>query len=248
MRSCVNSPRLESFLILLTVFVSSAVGQASKPRIPTGGRVAVVVDERLSALRSAPNLSARLEQRLSRGRFVAIVGTQRGADGLMYYNVKVSRRRRGWLQVGAVVSLSNAADDDRLMRLVQASEDFDLIVRARIFLVAFPHSPLRPTILRLLAEAAEAAAGKLSRDAERRLNRKEMIAGGAPEFSYYMNFNGLDRYNRQGVKFKFDPVGKRFHYDGAAWREILRRYPLSKEAEEARKRLDELSTRHGQIE
>jgi hypothetical protein len=248
MRSCVNSPKLEVFITLLTVFVSSAVGQAPKHHIPTGGRVAIVVDERLSALRSAPGLSARLEQRLSRGRFVAIVGTQRGAGGLVYYNVKVSRRRRGWLQAGAVVSLSNAADDDRLLRLVRASDDFDLIVRARIFLEAFPRSPLRPAILRLLAEAAEAAAGKLSRDAERRLDQKEMVAGGAPEFSYFMNFNGLDRYNRQGLRFKFDPVGKRFHYDGAAWREILRRYPSSKEAEEARKRLDELRTRTGQIE
>ena len=227
------------FTMFLFVFsTSNLMGQ--KPRIPTGGRVAVVVDERLSALRSTPALSTELEQRLSRGRFVAIVGSRRSPEGLTYFEVKVSRRKRGWLQAGAVVSLSKAADDDRLLRLVRGSEDFDLIARARIFLNAFPRSSLRPAILRLYAEAAEEAANRLSRDAGRRLNKNEMAAGGAPEFSYFMNYNGLDRYNRQGIRFTFDANTKRFHYDGAAWREILRRYPQSSEASEARKRLDEL--------
>jgi hypothetical protein len=31
------------------------------------------------------------------------------------------------------------------------------------------------------------------------------------------------------------------HYDGASWREIVRRHPRSAEAEEARKRLETLS-------
>jgi TolA-binding protein len=31
------------------------------------------------------------------------------------------------------------------------------------------------------------------------------------------------------------------HYDSASWREIVRRYPRSPEAEEARKRLETLS-------
>jgi len=37
---------------------------------------------------------------------------------------------------------------------------------------------------------------------------------------------------------------KKFSYDGAAWREILKRYPNSPEAAEARKHLDAL-TRSG---
>jgi hypothetical protein len=235
---------LSIFITLL--FVSSAndlMGQ--KPRIPAGGRVAVVVDERLSALRTKPSVSAPLERRLSRGRFVAIVGSQRSPEGLVYFDVKISRRKRGWIQAGAVVSLSQRADDDRLLRLVQGSEDFDLIVRARIFLNSFPHSPLRPTVLRLYGEAAEEAASRLSRDAGRRLNHNEMAAGGAPEFSYFMNYNGLDRYNRQGIRFTFDLAAKRFYYDGAAWREILRRFPQSSEAAEARKRLEELKASTG---
>ena len=49
--------------------------------------------------------------------------------------------------------------------------------------------------------------------------------------------NGLDRYNRQSVTFTFDRATKQFHYDGAAWREILRKYPDSPEAAEAKQRL-----------
>jgi hypothetical protein len=239
MRSYLSTRNSLSFFSISILLLGLSAGRllGQKPRIPTGGRVAVVVDERLSALRAAPNLSAKLEQRLSRGRYVAIIATQKTADGLTFYDVKISRRKHGWLQAGAVVSATQAADDDRLLRLLRGSEDFDLIARARIFLDTFTRSPLRPAVLLLYAEAAEAAAGKLSRDASRRLNHNEMTAGGSPEFSYFMNFNGLDRYNRQGIRFVFDPVAKRFHYDGAAWREIVRRYPQSAEAVQARKRL-----------
>jgi hypothetical protein len=245
MRSYASKQRTFSFLFFFSVVLSTNHIAGQKPRIPTGGRVAVVVDERLAALRSAPNLSARLEQRLNRGRYVAIIRSQRAPDGLTFYEVKVTRRRRGWLQAGAVVSSSRAADDDRLLRLVRGSEDFDLIARARIFLVIFPRSPLRPAVLLLYAEAAEEAATKLSRDAERRLNHNEILAGGAPEFSYFMNFNGLDRYNRQGIRFTFDAVARRFQYEGAAWREIVRRYPQSAEAVEARKRIEVLKAALG---
>jgi hypothetical protein len=52
-----------------------------------------------------------------------------------------------------------------------------------------------------------------------------------------MNYTGLDRYNRRGVIFVFDKSTKRFHYDGAAWRELIRRYPRSSAAAEAKKHL-----------
>ena len=63
------------------------------------------------------------------------------------------------------------------------------------------------------------------------------MAAGAPEFSYFLNFTGLDRYNRQGIRFVFDPETKTFHYDGASWNEILRRHPRSPQAPEAGQRL-----------
>lgn len=240
MRSYTSSLSLISISILLTTCFY-AQGLAQKRRIPTGGRVAIVVDERLAALRAAPSLSARLDQRLSRGRYVAIIGKQRTPDGITYYQVKVTRRKHGWLQSDSLVSSFQASDDERLLRLIRGSQDFDLIARARIFLDMFPQSPLRPTVLLIYGDAAEEAASKLARDAGRRLDKSEMAAGGAPEFSYFMNFNELDRYNRQGIRFVFDSATKQFHYDGAAWREIARRYPHSPEAVEAHKRLEKVT-------
>ena len=146
------------------------------------------------------------------------------------------------MQSDAVISTARKDDDERLLRLIRGSEDFDRLARARIFLDLFPKSPLRPAVLMLYAEAAEEAANRLSRDAARRLDAHEMKAGGAPDYSYFLNYNGLDRYNRQGVSFVFDRAAKRFYYDGAAWREIVRRYPQSAEAEAARKRLEALAT------
>jgi hypothetical protein len=214
---------------------------AQQRRAPEGGQRAIVVDERLAALRDEPSLSANLLQRMSRGRAVAVRGVKRSPDGVTFYRVLVTRRTGGWIQSEAVVSPARRDDDARLLRLIQSSADFDRVARARIFLDVFPRSPLRPAVLMMLAEEAERSAAKLSRDAAHRLDEKEMAAGGAPVFSYFLNFNGLDRYRRQGIAFVFDRAAKQFHYDGAAWREILRRYPRSPEAEQASKRLDALA-------
>jgi hypothetical protein len=217
--------------------VPTANAQTQPRRSPMGGQRAVVVDERLAALRYEPELSAILLQRMSRGRMVAILGSKRSADGVTFYRVAVTRRTRGWLQSESVVSPSRAGDDERLLRLIRASEDFDRIVRARIFLDYFPRSTLRPIILLLYGEEAEKAASRLSRDAGRRLDEREMAANGAPLYSYFMNYNGLDRYRRQGIVFTFDRTTKQFHYDGECWREVVRRYPKSPEAEQARAKL-----------
>lgn len=226
---------------LVCFLLLNAVITAQPRRTPEGGQRAVVVDERLAVLRDAPDFSATLLQRMSRGRAVAIRGAKRTPDGVIFYRVAVTRRTVGWIQSEAVVSSVRKDDDERLLRLIRNSEDFDRVVRARIFLDMFQKSPFRPAALMLYADAAEKAAGRLSRDAVRRLDEKEMAAGGAPVFSYFLNYNGLDRYRRQGITFVFDRTARKFHYDGASWREILRRYPRSPEAEEARKRLDALS-------
>ena len=96
-----------------------------------------------------------------------------------------------------------------------------------------------PEVLLLLGDTAEALAAKLSIDATRRL--KESVVD-APEFSYYLNYTGLDRYNRQRVGFIFDKTTRRFHYDGAVWRELVRRYPRSAAAADARNRLNLLDS------
>ncbi len=223
------------FLLSIIVFLFA---ENSFPKGPTGGRFALVVDERLAALRRTPQLNGSLVRRLSRGRRVAIRASKTTREGVVFLLVNVTSRTHGWIQREAVVSPGRAGDDQRLLDLIKASDGFDQIVRARIFLDHFPRSPLRPTVLLLLGNTAQAEAGRLSRTAAKRLNGNALPA---PEFSYFMNYSGLDRYNRQRVTFVFDRATRRLHYDGAAWRELAGRYPNTPEALEARKRLTELA-------
>lgn len=229
-------PHKLTLCLLLVIFPQITV-VAQKRKAPVGGRLAVVVDERLAALRATPQLNGRLVRRLGRGRLVAVRSVKTSADGIVFFLVNVTSRTHGWIQREAVASPSRAGDDQKLLHLINASSGFDRITRARIFLDHFPRSALRPEVLLLLGDTAEEVAVKLSTDAARRL--KEGL-GDAPEFSYYLNHTGLDRYNRQRVGFIFDKSTKRFHYDGAAWRELIRRHPRSSEAAAARKRIQTL--------
>lgn len=226
-------------LSFLSIFFPAASAQQRRA-LNIAGQRAVVVDERLAVLRDAPDVSARLVHRLSRGRTIGILGAHRAPDGLVFYRVALTRRTRGWLQSDSVVAPAHIGDDERLARLVNGSEGFDRIARARIFLDTFPRSALRPTMLIVYGDAAEEAATKLSRDVGKRLDEREMQAGGAPLFSYYLNFNELDRFNKQGIHFVFDRTAQAFHYDGASWREVVRRFPRSSEAAQARTRLGSL--------
>lgn len=237
MNTCSSHPRVIPIILTTVTLVTVLSNSANAQRRVTGGRIGIVVDERLSVLRATPDLTGKLLRRIGRGRAVTITGQNRSRDGIFFYSVKVSRRTRGWLQKEAVITPRRRGDDERLLRLINASADFDRLARARIFLDAFPHSPLRPRVLLLFGDTAEQAAVKLSHDASRRLNLEEMQANDAPVYSYSLNYSGLDRYSRQGVVFVFDPDHRRFHYKGTSWREIIRRYPRSPEAMEARTRL-----------
>jgi hypothetical protein len=120
---------------------------------------------------------------------------------------------------------------------VQGSAEFDRLARAQLLLESFPRSTHRPAALLIFGDAAAEAAGRLTREARRRLDPAEMTAGGASFESYFLNYNGLDRYRRLGIVFDFEATSRTYQYDGAAFREILRRHPRSPEAAEARKRL-----------
>jgi hypothetical protein len=235
--------RVSAIAILLSLSIAPGAAIA-KRRPPSGGRLAVVADERLSALRASPELSGKLIRRLGRGSLVAIRGDRRSRDGVVFYRVNVTLRTGGWFQRDAVFAPSRGGEDARLLRLIKASESFDRVVRAKIFLDNFTGSELRPEVLLIYALAAEDAATHLSRDAARRLDEKELHAGGAPMFSYFLNFNELDRYNRQGITFIFNQSAKQFRYDGEGWQELVHRYPRSPQAVEARKRLEAASLRH----
>jgi hypothetical protein len=166
---------------------------------------------------------------------VAVKSMKTNAAGITFFLVNVSSRTQGWIQREAVVSPSRARDDERLLSLIERFQGFDRIARARIFLEHFTRSRFRPAVLLLIGDTAEDVAVKLSADAARRVNDAR---GEAPEFTYFLNYTGLDRYNRQGVAFVFNQSTKRFHYDGAAWRELIRKYRDSLEAAEASKRLE----------
>ena len=225
-------PHKLTLCLLLIVFSQTLAIAQRKP--PAGGRLAVVVEERLAALRAIPELNGRLVRRLGRGRMVAIRSAKTSAEGITFFLVNVTSRTHGWIQREAVASPTHVGDDQRLLRLIERSQGFDRISRARIFVDHFTRSPLRPGVLLLLGDTAEDLARQLSTDAARRLKDSP---GEAPEFSYYLNYTGLDRYNRQRVNFVFDKSTKRFHYDGAAWRELIRRHPRTPQAAEAKNRL-----------
>lgn len=206
---------------------------------PEYSNTAVVVDERLAVLRIEPSLYAKPIQRMRRGRILVISGTKE-ADGVTFYRVNLPPNNFGWVQAEAVTGKFKRGDDQRLAKLVQASEGFDQIERAMLFLETFPASPIRPAILLLLGDLAEENAAKLSQDAERKLNKREMTASGAPVHSFYLNYTSLDRYRKLGIDFLFNSNTKTFHYNGAAWKEIVSKFANTSENAEAQKRLDSL--------
>ena len=233
-------------LVVALVCSISVDAQRRRSQAPTkirgAGNAAIVIDESLSVLRSKPSLFAQPVQRMRRGRRVQILGASE-ADGVRFYKVAAPPVRSGWIQSDAIFGKFRPADEERLARLVQASDGFDQIELARLFLDLYPRSAFRPPILLLVGDLLEEAAVKLSRDASSRLNRREMAASGAPLHSFYLNFTMLDRYRRLGVTFLFNESTRKFHYDGGSWREIVRRFPEAAEAAEASKRLDSLQTK-----
>jgi len=84
----------------------------------------------------------------------------------------------------------------------------------------------------LMGETAERVAQQLTRLAQRRIKeeaRNRRI--------YLLNDVGLDRCNRMGIGFRTDLEGDQLIYDGAAYRELLRRYPRAPEANQAKEKL-----------
>jgi hypothetical protein len=238
------------FFAFLAVFLLTGFVEAQKVR-PTikpktvqitpqiVGTKGIVVDERLSLLRIQPSLYADSVQRMRTGRQVIITGLKE-ADGVTFYRVNALPKNVGWVQAEAVVTKVRRGDDERLARIVQAGNDFEQIELASIFLEVYPKSTLRTPILLLYGDLIEEQARKLSTMATKRLDRREMAASNAPLHSFYLNFVSLDRYRKLGILFLFNIATKQYHYDGAAWEEIVKKFPNSSEVAEAKKRLDSL--------
>ncbi len=243
-------PLCTTLLIVIVTFGGTSGAQTRKTtvqakarsatqRSPEIGQTAVVIDDTLSVLRKTPSLFADPVQRMHRGRKVQILGVAE-ADGVKFYKVNAPPTSVGWVQSDAVFGKFRIGDEERLAKLVQASSGFEQIEVAAEFFGLYPESKFRPSILLLFGDILEEVAVKLSKDAGNKLKRTEMAATAAPLHSYYLNYVSLDRYRKLGIVFLFNSNAKAFHYDGASWAEIVKKYPKSTEAVEAQKRLDSL--------
>jgi hypothetical protein len=216
---------------------------------PTGGNTrteikpasftrAFVVDDRLSPLRREPNPQSEIIQRLRLGRPVLITRWSRRLGQPRYCRVAVTRRTRGWIHESALAIHSRAAEDQRIMKLIEAAtESLDRIALCRLLIERFGHSKLVPRALLLTGEEAERSAKELSRRAKRRLSTTNVDNANAGARDYYLNDAGLDRYSKLRVVFDFNESEVEYVYDGQAYRDVVRRFPNGEEAKLARHRL-----------
>ena len=227
-----------AFWGIVFLFVLSPFAEAqTRRKTVTPGQRAIVMDERLSVLRTQPDIKAPLEQRLRRGRVIGILGARKSKDGRQFLRVSVTRNTRGWVLAEAVAKSGNAIDAERLLKLIEDSDDDFIKARlAKLCAEEFRSTPSAPRCLLKLGEAADRAADRLTRDAKRRVGNEEPSAG-LGKRDYFLNFVGLDRYNRVGVIFDYDEKTDRIVYDGEAYRELAKRYPKSAEVEIAKNRL-----------
>ncbi|QQS34282.1 MAG: SH3 domain-containing protein [Acidobacteriota bacterium] len=241
-----------AWLLLLLSSVSENIGQTRRPatnqrnavsaKDPLVGKTAIVMDELLSVLRREPSLFSEAVHRMQRGRQVSILGT-READGVTFLKVKALPSSEGWVQSEAVISAARPQDEERGAMIVQALAGFEQVEAGVQYFKLFPNSRFRPTLLLIFGDTLEDIATNITRDAGRRLRRKEMAASAAPMHSYYLNFVMLDRYRKLGIRFLFNPKTRNYHYDGQAWSEIVSKFPDSTEAAAARERLNDLKTK-----
>ena len=244
---------LTSCLIIFDA-ICLAANAAQSPKIPDGtsqprpswaapdGRVrfvkAFVVDDRLSPLRRDANSKAEVIQRLRLGRSLYILEMRGATDNEpAFLRVAVTRRTRGWIHHAAIAVPGRAGEDARVIDMIVAMRDgLDRITLCKLFLDRFPRSPLIPRALLLMAEEADRAASALATRAHRRI--QDSGSESVSQYELYLNDPGLDRYNRLRITFDFNETTGRYAYDGRAYREILRRFPRSPEAVQARARLE----------
>jgi hypothetical protein len=232
--------RFVFFVVLYSCLFATTILAAKREPWNADGRYrrAFVVDSGLSALRRSPSPESTCLRRLRLGRSLYVISTHRGRDGVGYYYVAVTRRTRGYIDQAAIASPSRRGDDARLMRLIRESRGIDRIAMCRLLVTQFSNSPFCPDALLEEGLAAEEVARELSRKVTRRPPHR--LDKELSEERYLLNYAGLDRYSRLGIRFRLDRENENYCYDGTAYRRILRRYPRSEAAEAARERLREM--------
>ena len=125
------------------------------------------------------------------------------------------------------------------MKLIEATDSVDKITLCKLLCEHFGKSKLVPRAMLLLGEESERVADTLSQRTRRRL--AEVRGAVAKTRDYYLSDAGLDRFSKLGVVFDFNEASGAFVYDGRSYRELIKRFPGSKEAQQARPRLELIS-------
>ena len=208
---------------------------------------AFVVDDRLSALRPRADIKSPVMRRLRLGRPVYVIES-RGAknDQPKFYRVAQTRRTRGWIHDAAIAIPNRVGEDARVIRLIEerfseketATEIFDRMLLCKLVIEEFSNSKLVAKAMALLAQDAERAASLLSRTAQKHPKRLGQENDRASLRDYYLSDASLDRYTRLGVHFDYLEKSGEYLYDGQAHRDLLKRFPKSEEAVEARRQLE----------
>lgn len=227
-------------LISLLCFFSFPVYALEKEPWNMDGQFpsAIVVDTGLSALRKSPSVTSNCLRRLRIGRKVFIISSTKNKAGIKYYFIAVTRRTRGYIDASALVKPLQLGDDARLMRLVENAESVDKIILAQTLVKNFPKSHFCPDALLAEGQTAEEIAKELSRRTSKRSIRQ--LDPTIDLERYFLNYSGLDKYNRLGINFQLDPSEKVYRYDGTAYKKILAHYPKSQAALIASERLETL--------
>jgi hypothetical protein len=249
-------------LMIVLCFASIAVAQnagsttkpstqSSAPPAAPKNRVrfirAFVVDDRLSALRRDADLKSPVMRRLSLGRPVYVIESQ-GAknDQPKFYRVAVSRRTRGWIHDAAIAIPTRVGEDARALRLITerfsekatATEIFHRMLLCKLVIEKFSNSKLVPKAMILLAQDAERAASLLNLTAQKHPKKLHDEQARASLRDFYLSDASLDRYTRLGVHFDYLEKSGKYLYDGQAHRDLLKRFPNSEQAAQARKQLE----------
>ncbi|MBK7597699.1 MAG: SH3 domain-containing protein [Acidobacteria bacterium] len=189
---------LAASIILLITF-----DQVEAKKIFVPGRRAIVFDERVSVLRERPDAKSRVVQRLRRGREIGILASAATRSGGRYLRVAISRNREGWILAESVVIPGSTLDAQKILRLIdETSDDFIRAKLARLCADEFRTTALAPAALLKLGETAERVAERLTRDAGRRLGEDPSIPG-VSRRDLFLNFIGLDRFNKIGLTFNY---------------------------------------------
>lgn len=200
---------------------------------------AFVIDDRLSVLRRGPSAQSEVIHRLRIGRPVYIIASRNEVAGQSRFcRVAVTRRTRGWIPEAALAVTGRTGEDQRTMKLIEATRDgLDRIVLCRLLVERFNQSPLVPRALMLIGAEAEHVAETLMQRARKRLADVGENSNASLR-DYYLNDPGLDRYSKLRVAFDFNESIGEFIYDGKAYREVIKRFPKGEDAKLARQRLE----------